>query len=374
MTNVESLRIVLDAANTRGQTAAMRFSPLLLAVVACVQPLPPTAPTISEVIYSHDATTWFEEYSGRATSISPDGRRLVFVTRSGARLIDVEHGVLPMEVWASVDEVTHVAIRPSGDVAVRGRRGTETGWFERERTGRVRKIDVPATSIPVWSTDGESIAYQAIAGSQSMVHVMTGTERRAIPLPARATAIAWYPDASALLVMIPQRTGLSALHRMDARTGELRVLADGLDAEGPRRVTLSIATDGARAYVALASAGAPPPEDRHDPHADRDLDIYEVDLTRGTRRVVAATTGDDTNPLLVGGNLYWTSAQIEASLVALPAEGGAPRSVVEHAQMPRWHPNGRQLGYFYGDWRAADWAINWDGGAVPGDRALPPVG
>jgi Tol biopolymer transport system component len=278
-----------------------------------------------------------------------------------------------MEVWAGVDEVTHVVIRPSGDVAVRGRRGNQTGWFERERTGRVRNIDVPATSVPVWSEDGQSIAYQASAGTQAMLHVMTGTERRAIPLPARANAIAWYPDGSGLLVMLPQGGGLSSLHRMDARTGQLRVVAQGLDAE-PGRTTIAIAPDGRRAYVALASAGAPPPENRHDPHADRDLDIYDVDLVTGRRAVVASTTGDDSNPLLVGGALYWTSTTIDAAVVAVPIEGGAPHDVIEDAQSPTWHPNGRQLGYFYGDWRAADWALNWDGGAVQVDSALRPSG
>src|SRR5919108_1972986 len=182
---------------------------LILAAVACTPPPVPPAPVTSQVIHSHDATTWFEEYFARATSVSPDGRRLVFVNRDRASLIDVEHGVLPMEVWAGVDEVTHVVIRPSGDVAVRGRRGNQTGWFERERTGRVRNIDVPATSVPTWSQDGQSIAYQASIDTQWMLHLMTGSERRAIPLPTRATALAWYPDGSGLLVMLPQEAGLS---------------------------------------------------------------------------------------------------------------------------------------------------------------------
>ena len=78
-------------------------------------------------------------------------------------------------------------------------------------------------------------------------------------------------------------------------------------------------------------------------------------------------------PILSGGSLSWTSARVDASVVALPVEGGASHSVVEGAQSPTWHPNGRQLGYFYGDWRAADWALNWDGGAVQVDSAIRPI-
>jgi dipeptidyl aminopeptidase/acylaminoacyl peptidase len=376
---------VLDVVNAPGQTRAVKsssgdlmrlaaFGALAWALVACVQPPAAIAPATSEVIHSHDVTTWFEEYSARATSVAPDGRRLVFQSRGRVALIDVQHGALPMEAWAGVDEVTGVIIRPSGDVAVRGRRGDQSGWFERDRTGRLRNIDVPATAVPRWSEDGASIVYQEASGTQWMLHTVTRGARRAVPIAGRANAVAWYPDASALLVMLPEEAGLSSLHRMDARTGETRLVARGLDAEPSMGTTIAVAPDGRRAYVALASGRVPLPEERHDPHADRDLDIYEVDLTTGARRVVASTIGDDTTPLLAGGTLYWTSARVEASAVALPIEGGAPHSVVADAQAPTWHPNGRQIGYFFGDWRVADWALNWDGGAVQIDSAVRPTG
>jgi dipeptidyl aminopeptidase/acylaminoacyl peptidase len=340
---------------------------------ACVQPPTPVAPASSNVIYSHDATTWFEEYFARATSVSPDGRRLVFEGRGNAALIDVEHGVLRMEAWAGVDEVTGVVIRPSGDVAVRGRRGDSTGWYERDRSGRLRAIDVSPDAVPQWSDDGESIAYQAASGTEWMLHLVTRSGRRAVPMRMRAQALAWYPDASALLVLMSEGAGLSSLHRMNAQTGEMRVVASGLDAEPTGGPTIAVALDGRRAYIALASAGTPMAEERHDPRADRDLDIYELDLTTGARRVVAATAGDDANPLRVGGSLVWTSTRVDASVVAIPIEGGATHSVVDEAQAPTWHPNGRQIGYFFGDWRAADWALNWDGGAVQVDTAARPT-
>ncbi|MGQ0713901.1 MAG: hypothetical protein ACT4PJ_09215 [Gemmatimonadaceae bacterium] len=343
-------------------------------VVGCVPPPPPTVPETSDVVHTHDATTWFEDYFSRATSVSPDGDRLVFESRGRASLVDVVHGVLPMEAWAGVDEVTGVIIRPSGDVAVRGRRGAEHVWVERDRTGRLRTIEVPADVYPVWSPDAAAIAYEEAAGTQWMIHVVTRAGRRVVPIPGRASAIAWYPDASALLLMVPDTGGLATLHRMDAGSGAMRLVASGLDAPWPPS-TIAVAPDGRRAYVALASAGAPLPADRHDPHADRDLDIYEVDLTNGRRRPVAGTaTGDDYNPLLIGGDLYWTAARIEASVVAFPVEGGATHDVVAGGQAPTWHPNGRQIGYFYGDWRLADWALNWDGGAVQVDSTARPLG
>ena len=339
------------------------------AVSACVPAPVPVAPTSSEVIYSHDATTWFEEYFARATSVAPDGRRVVFESRGRSALVDVQHGALPMEAWAGVDEVTGVVIRPSGDVAVRGRRGESAGWYERDRSGRIRAIDVAPASTPRWSEDGQSIAYQELTGTQWLLHVVTAAGRRVVPLPARAKAIAWYPDALSLLLMMPEDAGLSSLHRMSARTGEMRVVASHLDAEPRAGTTIAVGPDGRRAYVALASAQTLLPEERHAPHADRDLDIYEIDLVTGAQRVVAATPGDDSNPMFVGGSLVWTSTRIDASVVALAVEGGEPHVVVADAQAPTWHPNGRQIGYFYGDWRAADWALDWDGGAVAVDTS-----
>lgn len=381
MMNAGSGRTVLDAASLRGQTRVVHKSRLAVlarvgvvtcSVVACVQPPAPTAPATSQVIHTHDATTWFEEYFARATSVAPDGRRLVFASRGAVALIDVQHGALPMEAWAGVDEVTGVVIRPSGEIAVRGRRGDAAGWYERDRSGTLRRIDVAATAIPQWSEDGESIAYQEAAGSQWMLHVVTRSGRRVVPMTTRAQAFAWYPDATALLVMMPESAGLASLHRMNARTGEMRVVARDLDAE-PAGTSIAVAADGRRAYVALASERTPMSEERHDPRADRDLDIYELDLVIGTRRVIASTTGDDANPLLVGGHLHWTSTRVAASAVAIPISGGEPHVVVDDAQAPTWHPNGRQIGYFYGDWRAADWALNWDGGAVQVDSAVRPV-
>jgi dipeptidyl aminopeptidase/acylaminoacyl peptidase len=344
-----------------------------IAVVACVQ-APPSmpAPAASQVIYTHDATTWFEEYAAHATSVAPDGRRLVFESRGMARLIDVEHGVLPMEAWAGVDEVTGVVIRPSGDVAARGRRGLSAAWVERDRTGRLRNLDVSAAAMPQWSEDGESFAYQEPTGSQMMLHLVTRFGRRVVPIPARAQALSWYPDASALLVMMPESAGLASLHRLDAQTGEMRLVASALDAE-QGDATIAVAADGRRAFVALASAGRPIPDERHAPRADRDLDIYEIDLVTGARRVIASTPGDDRAPLLAGGHLHWTSTRIEASAVALPIGGGDPHTVVAGGQAPTWHPNGRQVGYFFGDWRRADWALNWDGGTVQVDSAAKPT-
>jgi Tol biopolymer transport system component/ketosteroid isomerase-like protein len=116
--------------------------------------------------------------------------------------------------------------------------------------------------------------------------------------------------------------------------------------------------------VALAGDSAAPPAARHDAFADRDLDLYEVDLSTGARRPIIDTDADETAPFVVGDDLYWTSTRFESSVVLVPMAGGSVRHVAQNAMHPAWHPNGRTIGVFYGAFRAADWALNWDGGSI----------
>src|SRR5439155_795725 len=53
---------------------------------------------------------------------------------------------------------------------------------------------------------------------------------------------------------------------------------------------------------------------------------------------------------------------------------GTVRLVMRGAEVPSWRPDGRQIGFVYGDWRWVDWAIDWDGGAVDVDTGGRPVG
>jgi Tol biopolymer transport system component len=146
-----------------------------------------------------------------------------------------------------------------------------------------------------------------------------------------------------------------------------------LDAD-PTFSPVAVAADGQRAYVALASLGTPSPEVRKEPVADRDLDIYEIDLTSGERHVVVDTPAEDFAPQVSAGHLHWTTASLDASVVVIPAAGGEARVVVPGGQVPTWRPDGRQMGYFFGQWRLADGVVNSDGGIVEVDSAGAPVG
>jgi dipeptidyl aminopeptidase/acylaminoacyl peptidase len=151
----------------------------------------------------------------------------------------------------------------------------------------------------------------------------------------------------------------------------METLAKDLDA--PALVSdLGISSDGRHLYVALASPASPVAEARHQPDADRDLDIYELEPTTGARRAVVQTPGDDFASCVANGFLYWTHNDIHDSVVALPASGGAAHVVVDRAEIPYWSSDGKQIAFTYGPWRLADWALNLDAGVVAVDSQARP--
>src|SRR5207302_1179203 len=92
--------------------------------------------------------------------------------------------------------------------------------------------------------------------------------------------------------------------------------------------------------------------------------LSRLDLASGHATVVAR---DLDAPTLF-------SPVAEASVVVVPTAGGTVRLVMRGAEVPSWRPDGRQIGFVYGDWRWVDWAIDWDGGAVDVDTGGRPVG
>jgi hypothetical protein len=105
----------------------------------------------------------------------------------------------------------------------------------------------------------------------------------------------WSPDGRLFYATAWHEDGLTSLVRINPETGSIETLAKDLDAFR-RFKSLGTSADGRRLYVALASAAAPVAEARHQPDADRDLDIYELEPATGARRVAVQAPGDDFAP------------------------------------------------------------------------------
>jgi Tol biopolymer transport system component len=189
--------------------------------------------------------------------------------------------------------------------------------------------------------------------------------------------MAFTPDGNALYAVVFRDSGESSLIRILPHSKSTKTLATKLDAS-PERGSIAIAPDGRSIFVALASGGAPNNEARHRPEADRWLKIYQLELATGARHVVVESAREDNfEPAVIGGNLYWSRNLIEDSIVILPAEGGAAEEIVTGGEVPMWSPDNKRIGYTFGGWRLADWALDLDAAVVgvdeKGQRSTAPA-
>lgn len=359
-------------------------SAMYVASVACSAGPSQEALAPDEILFSESPPLWFEAYF-TDLEVTPDGRMAVYNFR---RLLDLTKDsestfVGDLEELSGLD-VFRGTFDHTGKLLVLGRRGEQGGWFRIAGVGREAEAatgdgafpptlleSLPPGATPEWSPSGDRIAYRVNRDTAALFVGPLGEE---VPhrLPGRITGFAWTPDSGTILVLVVDTSGESTLHALDPRTGEVRAVAERLDAP-TRSAKLAVSDDGRFAYLALAGDDAPDLEARHDPDADRDLDIYEIDLGTGDRRAVVETPAEELAPAFGGGALHWVAIQTHMEAVLVPIDGGEARVIAEDVQGPTWRPDGRAIGVTTGNWRTADWALNLDGGRVELDAEGRPT-
>src|SRR5262249_35567699 len=147
-------------------------------------------------------------------------------------------------------------------------------------------------------------------------------------------------------------------------THEIHLLAKDLDAwpfPGPE---LTVTSDGAALILPLATLSHPIDAERQIPNVPkRWLKLYRFDLaTRRFSLLRSVERSDETDPAVVGSNLYWVNGHTTKRVLALPVEGGAMHVVVAGKEQyaPSWAPDGKRIAYVTGDYRLADWALTQD--------------
>jgi Tol biopolymer transport system component len=317
----------------------------------------------SKKVYSESPAAFYEAASS-AARVSSDGKWALYPSFGhGTRLINLETGREDAERFtADMDRVVRATFYMGNDLARFGQRGAQQGWFLPGPDGP-RLTSVPPDANPQWSPDGSAVAYFLSRQPDKGLFVGDTQRETSYSLEGSITGLVWSPDSRLIYATVWHEDGLTSLVRLDPETAMIETLIKDLDAR-PWSSPLSVSADGSRLYVALASPAAPVAEARHQPEADRDLDIYELEPATGARRVVEQASGDDFAPSVADGFLYWTHNDIHDSVVVLPLSGGTARIVVDEAMLPYWSPDGKQMAFTYGGWRLADFGLSLDAGVV----------
>ena len=325
-----------------------------------------TASAKFETVYSESPAAWFEAMN-IAARVSSDGRWCLYRSfGKGLKLINLETRREDAQRLASgMDRVFNAAFFSGDQIARLGRRGSQQGWFLPSPEGP-RFTSLPPDASPQWAPDGSAVAYYRLGQPEKGLFVGDAENQRQYPLEGSLSGFVWSPDGGTIYASVWHEDGETSLLRIDRAAGRTETLLKDLDAP-PRLSPLAVSADGGRLYLALASASAPVAKARHEPLADRDLDIYEVDLSTKARRVVIEAPGDDFAPAVANGFLYWTHNDIRDAVVIIPSSGGEARVVEDSAEIPYWSPDGKRIAFTYGAWRLADWALNLDAGVVDVD-------
>lgn len=268
---------------------------------------------------------------------------------------------------ADLDRILAAGFCGPDSIARLGQRGTESGIFLK-KGDNLQLSSLPEDAIPVCSPSGKEIAYYRASAPTSLLIGARNGEFRGYGVTGSITAMAFSPDDEDFYETLFQENGETSLVRINVRTSKSTTVASHLDAS-PVHGSIAVSADGKHVYAALVSAEPPNNEARHKPDADRWLKIYDIDLATRARRLLVESHGEDNNsPAVAGGNLYWVRTVLHSSIVAVPADGGEAKEIIAGGQVPMWHPDGKQIGYTFGGWRLADWALDLDDAVVGVDE------
>lgn len=364
-------------------SSILRCFSLLVGILPLLPPLvgrPSAEPTVLLTWRGH---RMFEDFSARS-EISPDGK---WVLRT---FVDGNQALLRLPAGTSDTTVLKGGLHEFERAAWCGpqllRLGSDGGkraWFAEGPSG-LTTLSIPPDATPVCSTDGRHLAhFTSFPARRELpppkdIYVGTQSMQQRVEIGGAVLMAKFSPDGQILYVLSRQESGASTLSSIAISTLRVTQLARDLDAwpfPGPE---LAVAPDGKSLILPLATLNPPDDARRQLPRTpERWLKLYRFEIA--SRRFVllaAEEESDQTDPAVIGDDLYWVSSHNTKRVVAFPSSGGPVHTVVagREAYLPTWSRDSKQIAFVEGEYRLVDWALSQDVGIVRVNAEILPAG
>ena len=177
-----------------------------------------------------------------------------------------------------------------------------------------------------------------------------------------------FSHSGSLLAIISQEIGISnRLSVYDTDKDSLTIIRDSLDAIEP----LFFTPDDQTIILSMISERPFIADSIHQPVADRDLDLYAINIETGKASKIFASESEDVIIGLANNKIYWTEIKSNLSIGIVPFAGGEIKILVDdNAFGPVWHPGGTKISATYGQFRLMDFPMNWDIGSIEVDSLM----
>lgn len=318
------------------------------------------------VVYERSDNTWFEGDWSHVV-VSPDTDWAAYETRRDVHLISLRTGKEdPGRLGSGLDQTNDVAFCGPGQLARRGKRGSQKGWFMADERG-LDLSPLPSDAELECSSDGRSVAFFRESKRADGIFVGTPSSNKNFRYKGEVAGIAFNSDNTGVYTVFVTDDGVSSLVLATPADGHVKVIANDLDMNNGNN-SIGVSPDGRHIYLALASPGAPDNKARHQPNASRWLGIYELDVTNGVRRPIVTSDEDNYDPTIAHGSLYWTHFLRHKAIAAFPSGGGEVHEILEDAEFPLWSPDGRRIAYIFDRDRMADGPLPMDDGVLDVDK------
>lgn len=324
------------------------------------------------VLHTWRPRTWYADLLARPAEVSPDGGWLLHTVEGRTELLELASGaVRPLVECTGQDDVVWARWAGSGARLVSvGRKDGKVGATSFDcSSGERGACELPDAFDDALFTS--RAGRRIFAGRRDGAYTLWLEdaelgESRVLVRDVRPLGWAVSPEATELVFLHQNEAGWVDLEHVELASGVRRVLRTDLDASYQ---PTPMAWWKGEILLSLVGAATGTPAAKQDPTAERDLDLFALSLADGALRCVVEAPGDDLVTGVVGGRLLWTNVRTSMRVARMPSAGGELVELVgATASFPAWHPDGERLAVMHGPMTLADWALNWDLGAMSLDR------